>query len=473
LKKPIPFPVTTSPGAKSQEAGGRIINGYVEELGDQAPGKTVIRRAPGLINFGTSARSGFRGFGLVNGVLYGAFSNNLESWGSNGGSPTHVGSLNGTKRGFFAANNNATPDKVFVDPDGNIATFTPAAVTNSYPDADLPAVNSVDFLDGYLVFTTGDGRAFATDLNTTTVNSLSFGKAEAKPDGLVRVVTWGGRLLFFGQQTTEVWTDVGATPFPFARNSVIPRGLAGPYCVSGYEDGFSRGPIFVGDDSSVYALQGYTPTKVSTSDLEGLIEAVADKTTLEATAFISRGHAFWQLSCPSWTWVLDISTSQWFQADSYLGLRSRRSGAINAFSKWLTGDTKTGNIQQIVTTSNDEVGDPLRLRIESGPVKNFPAGEVVGRADFYFVTGVGNAEGQDPIATDPNVEISWSDDGGITWSNPILRRLGRQAVTSQLVSLVSCTGRTSWMGRRWRLDVSDPVYAGFLFATQSDDPRVA
>jgi hypothetical protein len=43
--------------------------------------------------------------------------------------------------------------------------------------------------------------------------------------------------------------------------------------VSGYEDGFSRGPIFVGDDSCVYALQGYSPTKVSTPDLEGLIEA--------------------------------------------------------------------------------------------------------------------------------------------------------------------------------------------------------
>lgn len=473
MKKPIPFPVSTAPGAKPQEGGGRIINGYVEELGDSAPGKTVIRRGPGMTNFGTSARTGFRGATLVNGVLYAAFSGNLERWGSAGGATVHVGALNGTKRGFFAANNNTTPDKVFVDPDGNIATFTPSSVTNSYPDADLPSVNSVDFLDGYLVFTTGDGRAFATDLNTTTVSSLSFGKAEAKPDGLVRVIAWGGRLLFFGQQTTEVWTDVGATPFPFSRNTVIPRGLAGPYCVSGYEDGFSRGPIFVGDDNCVYALQGYTPTKVSNADLEGLIEAVADKTTLEATSFMSRGHAFWQLSCPAWTWVLDISTSQWAQGDSYLVLRTRRSGAINAFSKWLTGDTATGNIQQISTAANDEVGSPLRLRIESGPVINFPAGEVVGRADFYFTTGVGIAPGQDPIATDPSVEISWSDDGGITWSNPVVRKLGKQSLSQQLVSLVSCTGRASWMGRRWRIDISDPVYAGFMFATQSDDPRAA
>jgi hypothetical protein len=471
LKKPIPFPVQTAPGAKSQESGGRIINGYADALGAQAPNQTVVRRGPGLLNFGTSTRSGFRGSILVNDVLYVAFSGKLEKWSSAGGASTNIGNLNGTKRGFFAANNNTTPDRVFVDSDGNIAVFTESTVTNSYPDADLPSVNSVDFLDGYLVFTTGDGRAFATDLNATSVNSLSFGKAEAKPDGLVRVVAWGGRLLFMGNESIEVWTDAATVPFPFARSNVIPRGLAGPYCVSGYEDGFSRGPIFVGDDNCVYALEGYTPTKVSTTDLDGLIEAVTDKTTLEATSFMSRGHAFWQLSCPAWTWVLDISTSQWFQADSYLQLRSRRAGAINAYSMWLTGDTQTGNLQQIITSANDEVGSPLRLRIESGPVMNFPGGTVVGRADFYFVTGVGIATGHDPDQTDPDVEISWSDDGGLTWSNPILRKLGRQSESKQLISLVSCTGRTGWQGRRWRLDVSSAVYGGFLFGTMSDDPR--
>lgn len=471
MSYPIPFPVNTAPGAKAQESGGRIINGYVEELGDNAPNKTVIRRGPGLVNFGTSARSGFRGSIVVANVLYTAFNGQLEKWTSAGGASVNVGALAGTKRGFFAANNNTTPDKCFVDPDGNIFTFTPTAVTSGWPDPNLPAVNSVDTLDGYLIFTTGDGRAFATGLNTTAVAALSFGKAEAKPDGLVRVVSWGGRLLLFGTQTTEVWTDAATVPFPFARNVVIPRGLAGPYCVSGYEDGFTRGPIFVGDDSCVYALQGYTPTKISPPDLDGLIEAVTDKTTIETTSYISRGHAFFQISCPAWTWVLDISTSQWSQRDSYLANRSRISGSINAFSKWLTGDTLTGNMQQISTSANDELGSPLRLRIESGPVKAFPGGANVGRADFYFTTGVGQASGTDPIQTDPTVEISWSDNGGLKWSNPVQRKLGRQSKTKQLISLVSCTGRTSWEGRRWRIDISDPVYASLMYGTMSDDPH--
>jgi hypothetical protein len=137
LKAKIPFPNQTAPGAKVQEGGGRIVNGYVEELGDQAPNKTVIRRVPGMVNFGTSARTGYRGAILVNSVLYAAFNGKLEKWTSAGGASVNVGNLNGTKRGFFAANNNTTPDKCFVDPDGNIATFTPSSVTNSWPDADL------------------------------------------------------------------------------------------------------------------------------------------------------------------------------------------------------------------------------------------------------------------------------------------------------------------------------------------------
>lgn len=473
VKRAIPFPTQSAPGAKQQEAGGRIINGYVEQLGPQGPAPAVIRRMPGLVNFGTTIANGFRGMHLDRtvGNLYSAWNTKLYLHTSAGGVGTLVGTLNGTKRGFFAQNNNATPDKVFTDPDGNVATYTNLAVTNGYPDPDLPSPNSVDFLDGYLVFTIADGRFFATDLNATSVNALSFGKAQAKPGGLTLVKAWAGRLLVCGPVDIEVWSDQGTIPFPFARSAVIPRGIAGPYCMSGTGDNFSRGPIWVADDNRVYKLDGYSPTAVSTPDLDTLIEAVTDKTTIETTSFMSHGHAFFQVSSPAWSWILDVNTSQWFEANSYLINRSRRSGAIAAFGKWLTGDTQTGNIQQITETAQNEVGNPLRLRIESGPVLDFPGGTTVGRADFYFATGVGLAGGIDPTQTNPTVEISWSDDGGFTWSNPILRFLGRQSTPQQLVSLVSCTGRSSWIGRRWRIDISDPVYASFMAASQSDDPR--
>ena len=539
------------------------MNGYVEPLAQTAPSQIIYRRAPGLRNFGTTVRSGFRGGIVVGGNLYCAFGNRLVSFTSAGGAATDVGILSGTAKGFWARDMlQPTPDVVFCDPDGNYAMIDVdlGTITMNY-DTDLPSPNSVCVLDGFTIFTIGDGRVFASDLNAQDINPLSFATAEAKSDGLIRGVAWAGQLFLLGQSTTEVWSNTGATPFPFQRAVVIPRGIAGPYCVSGFEDNFSRLLCWVADDNSVIRLNGYTPEKISPPDLDGLIEKVADKTELEMSCYISRGHAFLLLSSLTWSWVFDLNNNKWAERNSYLQPRSRITGGIFAFNKWLCGDTLSGNIQEITNLAHTEIGQPFRWRLESGAVENFPVGARVGRFDCEFVTGVGQAttphavtitgaaagtvfttptgsarrirltvtstallrDGDagtvsgvagtteangtwpmdvidathvelngstfvhaytsggtliglasiEPIETDPVVEISWSDDGGQTYYAPIIRKLGRQAMTRELVSLISCTGRSSWNARRWRIDISDPVYVGFMGAYQNTSPKVS
>lgn len=468
---PITFPISTSPGLKSSEGAGRLVNCYAEPIGEGGRANATRHRSPGLTNFGTTTRSGPRGFIAVDGVLYAAFSGQLEKFTSAGGASTNVGTLNGTRKGFFARNNAATPDKVFVDPDGNIYTFTPSATTSGF-DVDLPSPNSVTSIDGYLVFTIGDGRAFATDLNAVTVNALSFGKAESKPDGLTRGVTWGGRLLLCGPQTIELWTDQGLSPFPFARSEVIPRGLAGPYCITGFEDSFSKGVFWVADDNTVCQLSGYTPDKISTPDIDGLIEGVSDKTELEMCSYISRGHAFVELSSTTWTRVYNVNNQKWHERKKYLGDRSRISNSYYAFSKWLCGDTETGNVQQITNTAQLEIASPLVCEVWSAPVEKFPARVRVASAWFDFAVGVGDASGTDPIATDPTIEISWSDDGGQTWSTPRQRKLGRQAKGLTRIRVNQC-GQTGSQGRIWKVTMSDPVHFGLMGGQMSAELRAA
>jgi hypothetical protein len=416
----IRFPLSTSPGSRPQESAGRLINCFGEPLGQNGPSSVVYRRAPGLASFGTTVKSGYRGSLEVNGTVYSAFNGALVSHNSAGGAATNIGTLNGTKKGFFARNNKSpTPDQVFVDPDGNIATFTSSAVTNGYPDADLPAVNSVTVLDGFLLFTTGSGQIWASDLNATSLSALSFTTAQAKPDGLLRGIAYASMFLAMGNTTIEVYTDVGSTPFPLNRSTVIACGLIGPYAVAGHEDGFNGGLLWVANDNTVRQLNGYSPDKVSPPDLDRLIEATTDKTTLEAYAYMSGGHAFWELTGPNFSWVYDLNTQKWHERAAYQSSISRIAGTIFAFgTTWLCGDRKTGNILKITNASFQGVADPFRMRIESCPVESFPNRIRVARADFDFVVGVGQASGLDPIQTDPSVEISWSDDGGLTWSNP-------------------------------------------------------
>lgn len=454
-----------------QEGQGKIVNGYWEPMGDPSAPHRICRSAPGLRNFGTTDQTGYRGSIEIGGTLYVAYDGKLVKYTSAGGAGTLVGNLNGSKKGFFARNNASPADQMFVDVDGNIATFTSSSVTNASPDPDLPSVSGLTVINNYFVCTTGDGRAFASGLGTTSFDALSFGRADAKPDGLVRPINFAGRLLLFGNYSLEVWSDVGATPFPFQRSQVVPRGLAGPYAVAGQEDGFGRELLFVGDDNGVYRTSdGYQIQKVSPPDLDDAIEKTTDKTELEASVYVSRGHAFWQLSTSKWTWVFDLNTETWTLRDSYQKERSRIIGGIYAFGKWLCGDTESGNIQEITSAVRTEIGNPFRWRNESGPSSGFPNSAFVGRADFRFIMGVGEAEGLDPTQTRPKVEVSFSDDGGFTWTAPAVRELGRQSRTSGAVSLVPC-GRTTQYGRRWRLDISDPAHVGFIGGTMAEDPR--
>lgn len=466
---PIPFPLSTFPGRIPQHGAGRLINCFAEAQPEDAGRKAVWRRAPGLKSWGTSSNLTYRGAILVGSTLYVAKADKIERYASAGGAATLVGALSGTDRVFFASNNKTpTPDQVVVCAAGAF-TFDTSSVT-SYADPDLPAPNAVCSIDGYFVFTLGDGRAFASDLNSTSINALSFGKAEAKPDGLTRPVPYGRLLLLFGPQTTEIWQNIGATPFPFQRALVIPLGLAGPHCVAGHEDGFGHPPLFVANDNTVRMFTGQEPQKVSPPILDSYIAAVSDKTTLQASVYVSGGHSFWQLSCADWTWVFNLTNSQWHERQSYGQARSRMTGGVNVSGKWLCGDTESGNILEIDIATKKEVTDPLIYRLESAPVKDFPHRLQVARADFDVATGVGVATGSDPIETDPTANVSWSDDDGVTWSVPLMRSLGRQSKPLTRVT-VTRTGLTGTAGRRWRLEVADPVEVLVFGGTQSAESR--
>ena len=457
----IVFPTSHSPGLRASEGAGRLYNCYAEPIGEAGRAIAVRHRSPGLKNFGTTAQSGFRGAMEVGGILYAGFNGKLEKFTSAGGASTNVGNLNGTAKGFFAHNNASTPDKVFVDPDGNIAVFTPTTVANAYPDADLPAVNSVTSIDGYLVFTTGSGQVWASDLNTTNVNALSFGAAEAKPDGLYRAVPYGGRLYLCGSQTTEIWTDQGLSPFPFAKADVIPIGIAGPYCVTGYEDNFTKGLFVVANDNTVQMIQGNSASKISTPDIDGLIESVSDKTTIEMCSYISRGHAFIQVKCPAWTQVYNINNQKWHARRSHLVETSRVTQSFYSFDKWLCGDTNTGNIQQISGSTFDEVGSPLACEVWSAPVQQFPQRAMGVSAHFDFAVGVGDATGSDPQDTNPDVEISYSVDGGQTFTTPRIRKLGRQStgLTRVRVNQIKAAGRQGYI---FKVRMSAKVHFGLM-----------
>lgn len=467
----IPWPLSSSPGRSPGESAGRLLNSYSEALGPNGQSPAVYRRVPGLTAFAAGADAICRGMIEINGLVWAVVGRKMVTIDSNG-TVTTIGDVAGIKKVFLVRNNKKPiPDKVMVTENGAFV-FTDTTIT-AYPDADLPVPCGVTFQDGYFIFPIADGRVFASELNDTAINSLTNTTAESKPDGLVAAIAFNNQLLLFGAYSLEFWVDAAnETPkFPYSRSTAKARGLASTTAIAGHQDGFGgTALIWVADHNRVVRLNGYEPQDISPPDLDRLIEAVADKTALEAMVYVAGGAPRWVLSSLTWTWEFNLNTEKWNERESLGFSRWRGTQSVWAFGKWLIGDAYTSSVWVIDDKNYQEGTNELRFRIESGPVSGFPSRMRVGRADFDFASGVGIAIGPGVPQTDPQVQISWSDDGGSFWSFPLFRPLGRQGVPQTRI-MAARLGSTGPRGRRYRLDVSDPVYVGLTRGVQSSDLR--
>ena len=136
------------------------------------------------------------------------------------------------------------------------------------------------------------------------------------------------------------------------------------------------------------------------------------------------------------------------------------------------GDYASGKVFQVDETYFKEANDPLVFDILSTQGAAFPNPLACHRADFNFVTGTGIASGGDATETDPTVDISWSDDGGYSFSTPVQRKIGEQGKSKTIVAL-NGVGASGQKGRQWRLHVSDPVYVACLGGQAEYEPMVA
>jgi hypothetical protein len=452
----VPFPLASSPG-KFAESGGRMVNVFAEKLAD---GRVKRSRVPGIRPIiETTEYSHCRGAIDINGVVLAALDDRLVTISESGGTYTltDIGAFSGSETVYFARNNKSpTPDIVAVtDSTAFVVDMTTGA--SSYPDADVGSPNSVTFQGGYFVFSYGNARMRASGLNDTSINTLDTALAESKPDGLHRVVAISKNIFACGPSTIEVWPNAGnPTGFPFSYLDTIPRGLAGPDAIAGFENDFGNVIVFAGSNNVVYKLNGYTPEAISNPSVSKALENTADKSTLKAIVYSHEGHDIWALIGPDWTWCYDLSAGSWFERKSYGSDKWRATASVKCFDKWVIGDSTTGKFGVIDPAYGFEFGDYLTWRLVSATMSGFPARAAMPRLDLDIMAGVGVSTGDDPTETGPQISVSWSRDGGVTFGSPVLRELGAQGdYTNQI--RVNRLGTASAKGVQIAVEGSDPV----------------
>lgn len=464
----IPFPPSSAPGMRLQEGGGRLINAFAEKAPVGAPAKVIHRRSPGLRPRVTAASQTdihTRGFLDVGGEILWVVDEKIKKFNSIY-SVTDLGTLSGTEPVTLARNNAGPPDNVAVTENGCFKVFSnapPASFGGVLPGSPT----SVCDFDGYFVWSFGDGKIYASDLNSTNVNALSFNTEHGM--SVRRVVRFAGRLYAFGDKWTGVYRDAGTLPFPFAREVTIPRGIVGTHAVAGWEAGWANELIWAGDDFKVYKLNGYTPVPISPDAVSRDISRAVlsgNRDFIEAFVYMYGESAFWVLSShEQWTWEYNLTTGEWNERQSYNRNNWKGMKSVRAFDLWHIGDEYTGELYTVSGTFFYDGTDPLIWHVESGAILQFPQGVVIPRASFHITSGVGSM-----MSEDPKVEISWSLDGGYSFGQPVIRRLGKVGETRSYPSILN-SGLSKGQGVRYRLRVSDPVHVGMMGGVINPDVR--
>jgi hypothetical protein len=358
----------------------------------------------------------------------------------------------------------------------------------------LPSPTSVDFLDGYFMFTEQRGRITRSDQDSGAVfDGLAFANAESNPDKLVRGITHERMYVAFGARSTEFYaSDASVDPFAFSRSAAIEVGCAAGGSVARVQQTI----LWIADDLTVRRLNGYQGAKISNPSVDRFIARIADLTQVSALTYSLGGNTFYTLSAPEGTWEYNLTTGLWHERSSY-GLNRWRVSCVAEFDgKLIAGDYNSPNLYVMSVDAYAEGADELVMTIQTPPAHAFPYFAQMSAAYIDVVPGVGVLETRTPIVvtpggggspiglllsltggsgsstttggdvtndylSNPTLMFDWSDDGGIDFGPVRHLPLGKMGETQKRLKTLRL-GRTKQVGRSFRLRVSAAVVRGVL-----------
>jgi len=347
--------------------------------------------------------------------------------------PTKLGDVTGT--GPVSIADNGTQMFLACNPDG----FIYNEVTNVFAkitDPDFTGAVTVGYLDGYFVYNEPNSqKVWVTELlDGSSVDPLDFASAEGSPDGLVAINVDHREAWLFGTDSIEVWYDAGLADFPLTR---IQGAFNEIGCVAAFSIAKLDNALFwLGTDARgqgiVYRANGYTGVRVSTHAIEYAIAQYGNLSDAVAYTYQQEGHAFYVLTFPTGdaTWVYDVSTQAWHERAGWntaLGefTRHRSNCQCNFGGNTVVGDYENGNIYTLdleVYADNGGIQKWLRSwrALPTGANNLKRTAQHSLQLDCESGTGLVTGQG-----SDPEIMLRFSDDGGHTWSNEHLSKMGK------------------------------------------------
>jgi hypothetical protein len=345
----------------------------------------------------------------------------------------------------------------------NTSTLTFAQIS----DADFPSNPATCCFAGrrFVVGFVNSSRFYWSDIDDgLTWDALNFANAESNPDSIVSVYASNGQVILFGSDTTEFWGNSGiADPaFIALQGNASEWGLAARWSLAKYDNSLMclmknrMGQVMVAQ------LNGYLPKKVSTIDMDAIINAYSVVSDASGYSYMLGGHPMYVINFPtaSYSWLFDGSTGIWTRLKSFGSTRHRAEFSFNVAGKIIVSNHENGELYELTDTTFTDNKAVIEREI---------VGETLIRQDGEFLTvdklridmetGVGLTAGQ---GVNPQISLSVSRDNGKTYGPEMWKTMGAIGEYSTRVEWRRLGASRSFTPR---IRMTDPVKAVFVGAS--------
>lgn len=350
---------------------------------------------------------------------------------------------------------------------GNVVTAVSIVLGGQgYTIGDVLSANSAD------IGGTGAGLAWTFSTPDSAFDPLDIAAKSGFNDPIVGLIVVHRELWLIGTLTAEVWIGTGAADFYFqqVQGAFINHGSSAAYSIASQDTLV----FFLQQDQQGNGLvlqgQGYDVTEISTPRIVAEFKSYLTIADAIGFCFQVSDHSFYALVFPTANkaWLYDLTTKQWLEwnwTDSNGVLnRHRANCCMFAFGFVLVGDFENGRILRL----NPDIFTDYFPTTPTGPItriKTFAhiTGEKYERIsykNFDADISPGNIEDQED---DPKIYLSWSDNKGVSYGNPVEQSMGK---TGQFYTTVSWNrlgmGRDRIFKLQWSANLKTALNGGFV-----------
>lgn len=425
-------------------------------------GVTALYPTPGILSKAQLAVGEVRGLHTMpGGVMLIAVSGSIVYSLDVNYTPTIIGGIGTTSGRVYIADNGVA---VYIaDGQFRYSYILSTKVFSVMNDGAFTGGNVCDELDNFIVYNRPDSNEWGcTNVGDIVSGALNFGSKIGSSDNIVSLVTDHRQVLLLGEKSSERWVNVGTFPFPFA---IIPgtsmqHGCQARNSVARLGEGVAFLALDDRGQATVvtWGASAAQPLRISTFAIENAIQNYAYVADATAYTYTQSGHEFYVLTFPTAdvTWVYDLASQMWHKRawrDSYgIYHRHRSNCAVPFNGDIIVGDWQNGKLYALSQSDYTDDGDPLPCVRRCKHITSDLNRVFASSLQLQFQPGVGLQAGQ---GADPSFILRWSNDGGFTWGNDHIVKIGQ-------------AGQYKWRAIKRRLGyardrvyevvVTDPVY---------------